>query len=67
MASITGTGSFGRARWLLDAVLHWMHPAEQDIATTRTPVRPLPKKRRHYPPRNPMFEQALMAREMYRL
>lgn len=68
MASITGTGSFGRARWILDAMLRWTHPAEQKVATVeRTPVRPLRENRRWYPPRDPLFERATMAREMYRL
>jgi hypothetical protein len=67
MASITGTGSFGRARWLLGALLRQSHTAGKDIAEAdRTPVRK-PERKRWYPPRDSMFEDATMAREMYRL
>jgi hypothetical protein len=66
MASITGTGSFGRPRWILGALLHQLQSAREDAEADRTPVRKREKKR-WYPPRDSMFENATMAREMYRL
>ena len=69
MASITG---FPARRWSLVALLRWLQApiaapmtesAASDVATGNQAPR-----RRHYPAqRDRVFEQAAMAREMYRL
>ena len=67
MVSIAG---FTPARWLPGALLRWLTAPTRtaEVALDAAPADPAPAGRRHYPPqRDRVFEQAAMAREMYRL
>lgn len=70
MDSVTGAHA---PRWSLSALLRWLQApiASQSTALVRddtTTAGPAKAGRRHYPAqRDRVFEQAAMAREMYRL
>ena len=70
MDSVTGAHA---RRWSLSALLRWLQApiAPQSTALVRddtTTAGPAKPRKRHYPAqRDRVFEQAAMAREMYRL
>ena len=70
MASISG---FPARRWSLTALLRWLQapitaPMAETAVTGVSPGDPAPPGKRRYPvQRDRVFEQAAMAREMYRL
>mgnify|MGYP000347872819 CR=1 FL=1 len=69
MASITG---FPARRWSLAALLRWLQapiaaPTAETTVTGVPPGNPAPRRRRYPVQRDRVFEQAAMAREMYRL